>query len=276
VASEKPTVVVVFILSAPRSGSTWLNLVLGSHSWAMNLGEYYRPFLHPGHIVCRLCEADGLSECTMLHGIAAIDRVDAYHFAASRSGQRVLIDASKRLDWSRDFLGRSDIDARLIHLVRHPCGFVESEGRRAAADLSPTELLSMWENVNRSIDEFIAGAGAPSYLACYDDLANDPHRHFPPLCAFIGYKWEASALSYWTVSHHGLGGNGAASVYLRGRKLANYLTGDDAFYVAIDHRPTAADRRWKERLPEDFCRQAVASPYALAVRERLGERIWEI
>ena len=111
-------------------GVNLAEFVLGSHSWAMNLGEYYRPFLHPGHIVCRLCEADGLSECTMLHGIAAIDRVDAYHFAASRSGQRVLIDASKRLDWSRDFLGRSDIDARLIHLVRHPCGFVEFEGRR--------------------------------------------------------------------------------------------------------------------------------------------------
>jgi hypothetical protein len=274
-ASEESTVVVVFILSATRSGSTWLNLVLGSHSWAMNLGEYYRPFLHPGHIACRLCEADGLSECTMLHGIATIDRAHAYHFAASRCGHRVLIDASKRLDWCRDFLTRSDIDARLVHLVRHPCGFVESEGRRNP-DVSPAELLSMWENVNRSIDEFVAGAGAPSYFACYDDLANDPHRHFPPLCAFIGHEWEPSALSYWRIPHHGLGGNGAASVYLRGRKLTNYLTGDDAFYVAIDRQPTAADRRWKGRLSEEFCRQAVASPYALAVRERLGEPAWEI
>jgi hypothetical protein len=89
-------------------------------------------------------------------------------------------------------------------------------------------------------------------------------------------KWEASALSYWEVPHHGLGGNGAASVYLRGRKFTRYLTGDDAFYAAIDRRPTAADRRWKERLSEEFCRQAVASAYAQAMRERLGEPGWEI
>lgn len=97
-ALEESNIVVVFILSAPYSGSTWLNLVLGSHSWAMNLGEYYRPFLNPDHIACRLCEAEGLPECTVLHGIEAVARADAYHFAALRSGKRILIDASKRLD----------------------------------------------------------------------------------------------------------------------------------------------------------------------------------
>lgn len=176
---------------------------------------------------------------------------------------------------AKSFSAGRTLDTRLIHLVRHPCGFVESV-RRRTPDVSPEALLDEWGNINRSIDKFIADTGAPSYLACYDNLANDPYRHFPPVCAFIGGEWEVSTLSYWEIPYHGLGGNGAASVYLRNRKLANYVTGDDAFYASIDQQQTAADRRWKERLPEEFRRKAVASPYALAMRERLGESNWEI
>jgi hypothetical protein len=272
-AAARERVTVVFILSANHSGSTWLNLVLGSHPWAFNLGEYFRPFLIPGHVACRLCDADGLDQCTVLHGIEAVDRADAFHFAAERSGKRVLIDASKRPDWCAGFLGREDIAAHLIHLVRHPCGYVESQSRRAP-DAKPEQLLELWEATNREIETFVASSGAPSQLVCYDDLADDPQSHLPALCAAIGQSFDPAALNYWEVPHHGLGGNGPASVYLRNRPRSRFLTGDDAFYADIDRRPLSADRRWKERLTPEFRSRAVGSPYAVALRERLGGT-WE-
>ncbi len=97
-------ITVVFILSGSRSGSNWLNLVLGSCSWALNLGEYYRPWKWPEQGHCRLCEADGLPECPLLHGIEQVDQRNAFHFAASRSKKRVLIDCSKQFDWCEYFL----------------------------------------------------------------------------------------------------------------------------------------------------------------------------
>lgn len=271
--SHQKTVTVAFILSARRSGSTWLNLVLGSHSWAMNLGEYYRPFTMPGHVACRLCEADGLKDCTVLGGIEGVAVGDAFHFAAARSGKSTLVDASKDLDWCRRFLGVEGIDARIIHLVRHPCGYVESEGRRSA--LSPAALLAEWEEVNRGIEAFVATAGVPAMLADYDDLADAPEKFLPPLCAFLGHDFEPAALAYWNFPHHGLGGNGAASVYLKKHPNHRFVTGDDRFYAGVEERPTSADRRWKDRLPRDFCIAAIATPYAAGLARRLGRGTFE-
>ena len=263
---------VVFILSEVRSGSTWLNLVLGSCSWAMSLGEYHRWWTMPDSAACRLCEADGLAECSLLGGVEQVAREHAFHFAAERSGRRFLIDASKDVDWCRGFLGRADIDARLIHLIRHPCGYVESQLRRDPG-LRPEVALAQWAHGNRRIEEFVAPAPAPSCLACYDDLADFPDRALAGLCRWLGRDWEPTALAYWNVAHHGLGANGAPSVYLRGRKVNNYTTGEDAFYEEIARRPTAADRRWRDRLPPDFRSRAAAHPYVEHVRQSLPD-VW--
>jgi hypothetical protein len=271
--ARRDRVTVAFILSCKHSGSTWLNLVLGSHTWAYNLGEYHRPFTIPGHVACRLCEADGLDACTMLHGIERVKMEDAYHFAATRSGKSVLIDASKQLDWCKNFLNVDHIDARLIHLVRHPCGYLESQSRRSKASFA--ELLDRWEATNRTIDSFVSGSGAPSVLAYYDDLADAPAEHMPAVCELLGGPYEPAALRYWDFPHHGLGGNGAASVYLKSRPNAQFLTGDDAFYAEITDRPSQADRRWTERLPQGLCRTALASPYVRDLEQRLGRNLTE-
>lgn len=268
---ERPTV--VFILCAPRSGSTWLNRVLGSHEWAMGLGEYFRPFLKSGHVACRLCEAEGLAECTVLGDIASTPAEEAFHLAARRSGRDVLIDASKRLDWCEVFLDDPDLDVRLLHLVRHPAGFLESELRRHP-DEAPAAVIARWEQINQAIEQFIAAHDAPSMTVSYDRIADDPERFMPAVCDFIGRPWNPAALEYWRYPHHGLGGNGAASVYLRGRKVSNFRTGDDAFYEAVPDRPTAADRRWKTSLPSDLIDQALSGRYATDLAARLGVA-WE-
>ena len=266
-------IVVVFILSAPRSGSTWLNAVLGSNSWAGSLGEYYRPFKMPGHVACRMCEADGLSECTKLHGIQNIMARDAFHFAADRLGKSVLIDASKSLDWCKEFLGRCDIDAKLIHLVRNPCGFVESQGRRQA-ELSRDGLLDQWEDTNRTIEEFALASESSHIMVCYDDLADEPDTNFPRLCDFIGHEWQPEAINYWLLPHHGLGANGASSLYLRNRQRTIHQTGDDNFYAGLTERRTISDRRWIDRLPEDFCNEAISRHYAQYLQARLNSN-WD-
>ncbi len=265
---------VVFILSTRRAGSTWLNAVLGSHSWATSLGEYCRPFFDRSHVACRLCEADGVANCPVLHGIERVPQRDAFDFAAQRTGRRVLIDASKRLDWALEFVGRDDIDVRLLHLVRHPCGYVESEGRRNAT-ATPEALLDNWVRANRDIERFIAASGRRATAVSYDALAAEPQRMFPPMCHWLDRAWEPRALAYWESPNHGLGANGASSLYLRARANKRYVTGDDAYYDALfAARRTAADDRWRERLPRDFCRRAIASPYAAALAGRVGVGAW--
>jgi Sulfotransferase family len=273
VSGSGSRVTVVFILSTPYAGSTWLNLVLGSHDWALNLGEYHRPFIKPGHVACKLCDAEARAECTLLHGIEQVRAEDAFHFAAQRSGRSVLIDASKSIDWCLRFLGRDDIDAKIIHLFRHPCGFAESFVRRGLAR-SYAEAFDVWESWNQSVEAFLKQAKAPYVEACYEDLAEHPDRAFPALCAFIGRAWDKAALEYWKTEHHGLGGNGAASVYLRGRKRINYMTLDDDFYSQLTTRPSGADKRWRDRLLADVCDAAMRRAYVGQVRSRFPEGAW--
>jgi hypothetical protein len=267
--SDKKTVSVVFVLSAARSGSTWLATVLGSNSWAASVGEWFRAFSLPGHVACRMCEADGLAECTKLHGFEKIAAGDAYHFASKRLGKSVLIDSSKRLDWCGQFINQGDLDTRLIHLVRNPCGFVESAGRRQP-EFSPDQLLEQWEHKNREIERFILSSGSKHLSASYDDLADSPDTHFPRLCNFIGFEWEPEAINYWLGAHHGLAGNGASSLYLRNRQNVTFQTGDDEFYADLTSKRTTADRRWKVRLTPEFHARAFGMDYAQHLQRQLN------
>jgi len=262
---------VAFILSTRRAGSTWLNAVLGSHAPAAALGEYFRPFEMPGHVACRLCEGNGLAECIYLRGIEAVPLTDAYAFASERLGKNVLIDCSKQLHWPQYFMHRPDIDVRFIHLVRHPCGYLESERRRRPGD-DVAAIAAEWAEQNRNIDRFSAHHGLPTYLASYDLLADFPEIYMPPLCRFLGFDFEPKALAYWNFEHHGLGGNGASSLYIRDRSVRAYVTGDDAHYARVADHPLAADTRWKRRLGADEIALATSSPYAAEMARRLTVR----
>ncbi len=259
---------VAFILSTRRAGSTWLNIVLGSHPWAVNLGEYARIWLMPGHVACRLCEADGLPECDVFAGVGAVPVDDAFGFAARRFPGRTIVDASKQEAWCARFLGRDDLDVRVIHLVRHPAGYLESELRRRPETPFET-ILAEWQETNERIEAFVTSNAIPHRVVSYEELTERPGDAFPPLCEFLGGTYDPDTLQYWNYVHHGLGGNGAASLYLRGRKVVKYITGDDAYYEALRGAPTRPDLRWRERISADVIDKAESLPYAATLRELL-------
>ena len=238
----------------------------------MNLGEYRRPWVFPGHVACRLCEANGLQECEILNGIHEIDKSKAFHFAAERSGKQVLIDASKDIGWCKNFLGQPGLDLKFIHLIRHPAGFIESEGRRI--DKSAEQLLLQWKDQNSEIRAFLRDEKLSFMTCCYDNLADSPDAYFPSICEFVGQNWETKAVNYWEVPHHGLGGNGAASVYLRDRKISNYISGDETFYRGIIDRKVSADIRFRERLPADLIAAILDDPEVKDIGASAGAR-WE-
>jgi hypothetical protein len=259
---------VAFILSANLSGSTWLNLVLGSHSWAANVGEYYRLFTKAGQVACRLCEANGLPECTRLSGFEQVQADAAFQFAARRLERRTIIDAWKEPHWCRRYLASAELQPYLVHLVRHPCGYMAS-ARRREPEKSWRRLFRDWLKRKRQIELFLKVHGrVPQVAVGYDDLANEPARHFPPLCRFLGFEFEPAALRYWDFEHHGPGANGANSLYLRGRSVANFVTGDDAFYAALKETTVQADTRWRELVPLPMQRDCLGHRYVRALWNR--------
>ena len=238
---------VIIILSESRSGSTWLSYVLGSHTNAAHLGEYFRPFTMPGHIACRLCEAKGKSECEILHGIENVIKEDAHNFAFERFQKKTLIDSSKQLDWVVDFSQESAFQTKVIHLFRDPRSWYASE-RRRKTHLTVSDAMERWLNTNQTISSTLDEHSISYVTAYYEELCIKPEIYFNAgVNEYLKMPFEEAALEYWNFQHHGLGGNGAAFNNLSGYPKAKMLTGDDEYYNGMK-RKRFYDARWLDEL----------------------------
>lgn len=259
----------VFILSAKHSGSTWLNLVLGSHSWAANVGEFWRPFSIPGHTACRLCEARGLEHCEILGDVSGVPKQAAIRHAAEKFGVNTIIDSSKRFDWVQTFQDQPDHEIFVIHLIRHPCGYLASRLRRDKNE-TPEGAFEEWVNANREIHDFASRFGKNAICISYEDLALKTEASFEKLTAFLGEQFEPSALRYWEFAHHGLGGNGANFVYLRDLPEAVYVTGDHAYYENVAGKEHVYDDRWRDELDDQTIEALLKSSAAIEIAAFVG------
>ena len=120
----------VFILSSPHSGSTWTGYVLGSNPESAFVGEYHRAWKDALRVPCTLCAARGLESCEVLGDIEKEPAERAFDLAFARTGKRVVVDASKDVEWIRLFKANDGVDIRIVHLVRDPRGFFASVKRR--------------------------------------------------------------------------------------------------------------------------------------------------
>ncbi len=251
---------VVFILSADRSGSTWLAYVLGSTPDAAFLGEFRRAWNEELRRKCAWCSANGRQACEVLAGIEQYPADRAYELAFTRTRKRFLIDSSKRTTWAEQFLAPdSHFKVQLIHLIRDPRGWYASEDRRRQK--SGIQMVGEWIRENLHIRTFVELSNVPSVTVFYEDLASAPVPAFHQLCSDIGCPFEPSALRYWEKPHHGFAANGASSPLLSSTpqfsESINFFTGDNRFYET-NYRKSFVDQRWKERLSEAD---------ALAIRE---------
>ncbi|MGA8027654.1 MAG: hypothetical protein WB992_10955 [Bryobacteraceae bacterium] len=145
----------------------------------------------------------------------------------------------------------SHFQVRLIHLIRDPRGWYESEHRRRPGNRD--EMIGEWVRENLHIRNFLQLSNVPSTTVFYEDLAGSPASAVQQLCADVGCAFEPSALRYWETAQHGFAANGASSPLLRRapnlKQLSSFDTGDDPFY-AIHDRKSFLDQRWKKCLSE--------------------------
>jgi hypothetical protein len=245
-----PPTTVIFILSSAHSGSTWVGYVLGSTSHSAFLGEYFRPWDSQARVPCTICAMRGLPSCTVLHGAERLPGADAFRFAAARTGARILIDNSKRIDWAETFVGMADLECRFVHVVRDPRGWVASTKRRGEGDLDGAR--ASWVAENAAFTTAAQRAGVRAITVCYDLLALRPASSWRRLFRFCGLRFDPRALRYWEAEHHGFAANGASDAVVKaagGAPPGHFATGDDGFYASRSQRDFHDDR-WRDSLSD--------------------------
>jgi hypothetical protein len=185
----------VFILSATRSGSTLLRLILNTHSQIrapheLQMTSFQVSPNRPGHVDKPMREM-GLSFRDMENMLW--DRV--LFGLLESSGKQVIVDKTPQniSDWER--IHAYWPQARYIHLRRHPAAILHSR-------ITSLEEQTMERHL-RTINTFgrqlnAARAALPGLTVYYEDLTSHPERTCREICAYLGIRWEAQMLDYET------------------------------------------------------------------------------
>ncbi len=255
---------VVFLLSAARTGSTLLRIMLAGHSKLFSPPELelllFRDMQERrGGLMDGWSDFKGLERALM--ELRSCDQATAgrevsrlleenastyqlYAQIQALCAPRLLVDKSPSYALSRPALRRSESwfrQPRYIHLVRHPLPCIRSW---TACNFDqvlygpPRQAAEMdWLISNENILQHLGGVKAHQHLLVrYEDVLADPEAQMRRLCQFLGLDYEAALV-------HPYQGERMTE------RLDGLISGDKMFYKksSID----ASALQGACRLPED-------------------------
>ncbi|MGW0485788.1 sulfotransferase family protein [Nonomuraea sp. NPDC003214] len=195
-AAERLVPAPVFVLSAPRSGSTLLRLILGTHPAVHAPHE-----LHLAHLRVELPAGVPRLAMRMLgHDQAALEHLlwdRLLHLELARSGKALLVvkDPGNALIWER--LAEAWPAARWVYLLRHPAAVLASW--REATGHPDEPSAPHLARYMRAVDD--ARQAVPGLTIRYEDLATDPAAAVAAVCGHIGVDFQPGMLDYDRPAH---------------------------------------------------------------------------
>lgn len=269
----------LFLLSAPRSGSTLLQVMLAGHPrlfappelhllWFEDFRQRSMVYSFDSnkHLVSgtirAMMELDGLTVEQATEFMRQIEDQgmstrDFYQLLQDRLGDRLLVDKTPSYAYTNDTLKRaeSDFDDPLyIHLVRHPCGMVRSftDAKlertvpfmwRHGSDFSGHEFAELaWLVCNKNISEFLSNVPANRHFRLYyEELVTHPKEVMEGLCRYLNLEFHKDMLDpYGDKTKRMADGVGSVS----------QLSGDLKFHLHGRIDPEGANR-WQKFFTED-------------------------
>ena len=214
----------VYITGKGHSGSTLLDMLIGSHSECITLGEIHQLTLKAeGVCACgaanyRECEfwrdvdsrlrADGLAGLSALH----VDSADQDEFRHSnhalfrvlqeKTNARWFVDSSKKLPRLKSLLSDPSLDVVPIHIVRRPEGVICSN-------------MAKGRDFDSSLRSYYSGLwarykylrGRPYILVSYEQLCSRPEYVLTQVMKRLGLSFESGQLDWSSHDHHNVNGN---------------------------------------------------------------------
>jgi sulfotransferase family protein len=231
-SSARPSV--VFIASLPHSGSTLLDLLLGSHSQIEGLGEISKlkryaeaaesDAEHGKKQKCT-CGAASIWRCPHWSKVelalrrrnSSLRNLDLastnrrrfrqdngllYAAVSAAAGKRFVVDSSKSVTRLKMLLQADAFDLYPVFLYRQPHGQINSMIKKYG---DPERALS--DNL-RANTEFLDVLQGRSFVAVrYEDLAADAAQTLLRVLTPLGLPFEERQLEWARLPHHNLAGN---------------------------------------------------------------------
>ncbi|MAE68043.1 MAG: hypothetical protein CMJ18_27655 [Phycisphaeraceae bacterium] len=245
--------VILNIISTAYSGSTWVNMMLGSHSQSFSVGEMKRIFKAEQ----AQCSIHG-SDCPIWSRFDLHADESPFAQIARLAGRRVLVvnNARKQVPAHDD----AALHTRFIHLIRDGRAVVASYLRKSEGE-SAFRAARWWRHGVRRNRRFLNRHPAGDRIdVCYERLCREPEPTLRDICRFLDLDFEPSMLEYWKHVEHFIGGNRGTLLHVarsHGLELpaptretvgdAPRKTWDLGYYERQTPR-TFSDERWKREL----------------------------
>jgi len=240
---------VIFIMGAGHSGSTLLDLIIGSHSKAFSLGELWSisadQVSKKQSLICGVCAG----ECAFWNRRASLPVLRSYFGRWNRSNRlafalyrylggfkgniyrhllewsraEVLVDSSKRVWWIRRQLLPSwfwrGMNPFLIYLHRDGRAVANSLLRKFP-ERGMAAIAKGWVRGTQQRERYFRAFPRHRRLQlAYEQLATDPEGVINSVCDWLDIRYEPEMLRYWQHDHHPVAGNlGARSLIFKYRE----------------------------------------------------------
>lgn len=207
----------IFLIGAPRSGTTLLARMLSAHSLIYGRAEPHliTPIAHLGFYgnVQKAPYDPFNAEQAVKEIVAEIPRGEAGYLDALRAytdslyaqmmetappGKRYFLDKTPAYGLVLPFLTKLYPQAKYVVLTRHPLAvlssYVESffDGDYEAA-LAHNPILQRYVP---ALAAFVREQPVPLVWVKYEELVKEPETHFRRVCEYLGIPFEEKAISY--------------------------------------------------------------------------------
>lgn len=210
----------LFVLGAPRSGTTLLRVMLAGHPGLFSPPEMViAPFATMAErkkkLEERFWEKGGLRRALMellevdVDGAKAAEAglldftvPEVYAWLQERLGERVLVDKCPHLAADPAALARLAAffpEARWLWILRHPGSVTRSIENMPMAEVMlqgyAPDARAIWYHANRNIQRFLSGIPADRQLMLrYEDLVKEPRPGMEAVCRLLGLPFDARML----------------------------------------------------------------------------------
>lgn len=234
---------VVFIAGLGHSGSTLLDLVLGSHSQVVGLGEINALLKPDSGWIDRIDES--VCSCGHTADKCVLWKEPYPELRLKRQASRetknrivldvfqevlgqdcILVDSSKKTQPLHHWLQVEGVDLNVIHLIKDVRAFTisaidvtkrkrsqQAKGRNIgdwlpdSVKLQPIRVFWHWYRKNREMQEFIASRNLARYQVGYEEICLYSTEIVLELCQFLGIEYESSMQDPSRSHSHALLGN---------------------------------------------------------------------
>jgi hypothetical protein len=264
-------VTVVVINSLSYTGTTWLNLVLGSHPKTFALGPCDRPYALPLEKASEACRVHG-EACTFWPEFyQTLGSENFFVHLARRSGKSIIVTNNPLPQGAGLALNHPDVVVKSIDLVRDGRGVAWSYAHKHPGE---TFYDSVQNWLKPAIEGIVFDPANPDRLCLrYEEVLADQRGMLARVGSFIGVDYDDSAMRFWEHDHHAAAGN-VGPVFMiklhQGLPLPNFAR-DRSFYeeqynkAKQDPEHQFESERWRAQLSprelfafEYFCGRANA------------------